>query len=145
MIIPTLQGPAGLGLCRDSQESCHCAAGGDGAGAARSELIPLEQDSSKAMSAAYPRNSGSLQQIPLQFCVIQRAGEFRSEGMVLTCDSRVQGDIPPELTLCVFGEENLLNFSLREIWNDFESLQLIHRACLGSNPSHMHSSSWAPA
>lgn len=79
-----------LGLsvhCRDSQECWHCAAQGDGADGARSELIPLEQDSNKGMSAAYPRKSGSLQQIPLQFGVTQRAGVFRTEGMVLTCDS----------------------------------------------------------
>lgn len=57
------------------------------------------------MSAAQPRKSGSLQQIPLQLLVIQRAGELGSEGIVLTCDSRVKGDIPPELTLLVWGEK----------------------------------------
>lgn len=43
---------------------------GDGADGAQAELIPLEQDRNKDV-----RKSGSLQQIPLHFHVIQSAGE----------------------------------------------------------------------
>lgn len=75
------QGTAELGLsmrcrsCRDSRLCCHCADGWDGADGAESELVPLEQDRNKDVSAAYPRKAGSLHEIPLQFHVIQRAGE----------------------------------------------------------------------
>lgn len=89
-----------------------------------------------------PWKSGSLHKFHCSSCDSESC-RAQVWGIALTCDSRVKGSIPLNFA-GVWGEE-LAELSLREVWDDFESLLLIHRAWLGSNPSHRHSSSWAPA
>lgn len=48
-----------------------------------SELIPLQQHRNEDVGAAYPRKSGNLQGIPLQFHVIQSTGG--SSGLRALC------------------------------------------------------------
>lgn len=65
----------------------------------------------------------------LKFHGIQRARNSSGlRAFLMTCDSWVKSDVYLwTYSTCVWGKE-LAEFFLREVWNNFESLQLIHNA-----------------